>query len=194
LNNNGCHSGNLLAGIFSTERFPIRKFGNDNLEINSAGFISLRLRRTSPPEAGKCKHMTKKVYKKDWGKSVRVRPSQIEGKGIFAAKDIPAGELVMVISGEVISGKECERREEEDDNVYIFWNGRYYIDTANTKKIKYINHNCEPNCEVMERDKESLNLVSVREIKAGEEITMDYGYDEIYEICNCSICAQAEAS
>ncbi|MCK5087840.1 MAG: SET domain-containing protein, partial [Melioribacteraceae bacterium] len=113
----------------------------------------------------------------------------IEGKGIFAAEDIPSGKLVMVISGEVISGKECERREEEEDNVYIFWNGRYYIDTANTNKINNINHNCEPNCEVMDRDKESLNLVSIRNIKAGEEITMDYGYDEIYEICNCSVCS-----
>ena len=133
--------------------------------------------------------MTKKVYKKDWEKSVIVKSSVIEGNGIFASKKIPAGELVMVIKGDVISGKECERREEEEDNVYIFWNGRYYIDTANTDKIKYINHNCEPNCEVMDRDKESLNLVSIRDLKAGEEITMDYGYDEIYEICNCSICS-----
>ena len=57
-----------------------------------------------------------------------------------------------------------------------------------TKKIKYINHDCNPNCEVLDRDKETLNLVSSREIKKGEEITIDYGYEEIYDDCNCRTC------
>ena len=127
-------------------------------------------------------------FLKDWEDSVVVKRSPIHGKGIYASKKIPANELVMVIKGEVITGKECERREEEDNNVYIFWNGRYYIDTVKTKKIKYINHDCDPNCEVLDRDKESLNLVSSREIKKGEEITIDYGYEEIYEDCNCRTC------
>ena len=127
-------------------------------------------------------------FDRDFEKNVVVRNSAIHGKGIFANRNIPAEELVMVIQGEVITGKECERREEEEDNVYIFWNGRYYIDTANTKKIKYINHDCEPNCYVLDRDKETLNLVSQRPIKKDEEITMDYGYDEIYEECTCNTC------
>lgn len=130
----------------------------------------------------------KYTFERNWEDNVIVLESPLHGKGIFAQCDIPEGELVMIIKGEVISGKECERREEEEDNVYIFWNGRYYIDTANTDKIKYINHQCDPNCEVLDRDRDSLNLVSTREIKAGEEITMDYGYDEIYEICTCEFC------
>ncbi|MBU0559558.1 MAG: SET domain-containing protein [Bacteroidetes bacterium] len=124
----------------------------------------------------------------NWSNSVVVRYSPIEGKGIFAVNIIPAGELVLIIEGEVISGGECELREENDNNVYIFWNGDYYIDTINTDKIKYINHCCEPNCEVLDRDENSLNLVAQRDIMEGEEITMDYGYDEIYEMCNCKIC------
>jgi SET domain-containing protein len=129
-----------------------------------------------------------KKYTKSWEEFVSVGSSSIAGTGIFASTDIPCDELVMIIRGEVITGKECERREDEEDNVYIFWNGRYFIDTRNTGKIKYINHSCDPNCEVLDRDKESLNLVSCRDIKAGEEITMDYGYDEIYEICSCEVC------
>ncbi|MGD8779474.1 MAG: SET domain-containing protein-lysine N-methyltransferase [Ignavibacteria bacterium] len=132
--------------------------------------------------------MKVKKFNRDWEDSIVVKKSKIHGKGIFASKNIPKDELVMIIKGEVITGKECERREEEDNNVYIFWNGRYYIDTVNTEKIKYINHDCNPNCIVLERDKESLNLVSSREIKKDEEITMDYGYDEIYEECRCRTC------
>nr|WP_319776222.1 SET domain-containing protein [uncultured Sphaerochaeta sp.] len=132
-----------------------------------------------------------KNFARSFENSVVVKKSKIHGKGIFASQTIPPNELVMVISGEVISGKECERREWEDDNVYIFWNGRTYIDTIKTKKIKYINHDCDPNCEVLARDKESLNLVSSREIKKGEEISMDYGYEEIYENCNCKTCTSS---
>ena len=128
------------------------------------------------------------MFLKEWENSVVVKKSPIHGKGIYAKENIPADELIMIIKGEVITGKECERREEEENNVYIFWNGRYYIDTARTKKIKYINHDCDPNCDVLDRDKESLNLVSAREIKKGEEITIDYGYEEIYEDCNCRTC------
>jgi SET domain-containing protein len=132
-----------------------------------------------------------KKFNKNWEDSVIVKSSKIEGSGIFTSTKIPGKELVMIIQGELITGTECERREEEEDNVYIFWNGRYYIDTNNTAKIKYINHSCDPNCDVLDRDKESLNLVSSREIKTGEEITMDYGYEEIYDICACEICRES---
>lgn len=120
---------------------------------------------------------------------VEVKASDIHGKGIFTTVDIPEGSFIMVIDGEVISGEECERREDEEDNVYIFWNGDTYIDTINTTKIKYINHNCDFNCDVIDRDENTLSLIAYRDIKAGEELTIDYGYDEIYEYCTCSLCA-----
>ncbi|MBU1100095.1 MAG: SET domain-containing protein [Bacteroidetes bacterium] len=127
-------------------------------------------------------------FSKDWESSIKVKNSLIHGKGMFAKNIIPKNELVLVIRGEVISGEECEKRELEKNNVYIFWNGKTYIDTINTKVIKYINHDCDPNCEVFERDEESLNLVAIKDIMVGEEITMDYGYEEIYENCNCRTC------
>ena len=125
---------------------------------------------------------------KNWDSSVVVRDSEIHGKGIFASTFIPKGDLVMVISGEVIDGDECERREEEYNNVYIFWNGDTYIDTDKTEKIRYINHDCAPNCEVMDRDEETLNLVAVADIYPDDEITIDYGYEEIYDDCTCRTC------
>jgi hypothetical protein len=124
----------------------------------------------------------------DYGNRIIVRDSNIHGMGIFTTSDIPKNSLIMIISGEVISGDECERREEEENNVYIFWNGDNYIDTSNTDKIKYINHKCDFNCDVIERDEESLYLTAYRDIKKGEELTIDYGYDEIYEYCNCTLC------
>jgi len=123
-----------------------------------------------------------------YSKKIEVRESAIHGHGIFAKECIPAGEVIMVIEGEVISEEECIRRENEEDNVYIFWNGDNYIDTANTDIIKYINHDCEYNCEVDDRDHRSLFLLSAVDIQPGDELTIDYGYDEIYEYCKCNTC------
>jgi uncharacterized protein len=119
---------------------------------------------------------------------LEAKESAIHGKGIFTTVDIPEDSIIMVISGDVISGDECERREELG-NVYIFWNGDTYIDVENTDKIKYINHNCDCNCEVDDNDDSSLFLIASRNISAGEELTIDYGYEEIYEMCKCSFCA-----
>jgi len=120
---------------------------------------------------------------------LEAKESNIHGKGIFTTVDIPEGSIIMIIAGEAISGDECERREELG-NVYIFWNGDNYIDVENTDKIKYINHQCDYNCEVGDRDEFSLFLIAARDIKAGEELTIDYGYEEIYEMCKCSLCSE----
>ncbi len=119
-----------------------------------------------------------------------VKESPIHGYGIFTSGLIPEGSKIMLIEGEVISGDECERRENEEENVYIFWNGDTYIDTVHTEKIKFINHMCDCNCEVEDNDETSLWLVAARDIEAGEELTIDYGYDEIYENCHCAFCEE----
>jgi SET domain-containing protein len=119
---------------------------------------------------------------------VYVKDSPIHGKGIYTSRFINTGAKIMVIGGEVLSGEECERREDEENNVYIFWNGETYIDTNNTEKIKYINHDCDYNCDVQDRDESTLWLVAARDIKIDEELTIDYGYDEIYETCSCNNC------
>ena len=124
----------------------------------------------------------------DHEKYIYVQNSVIHGNGLFTSVDIQAGTLVMKISGEMISGNECERREEAESNVYIFWkDDNSYIDTSQSEKIKYINHNCNFNCDVAEIDNE-LVLIAAQNICAGEELTIDYGYEEIYAGCSCIDC------
>ena len=126
---------------------------------------------------------------KDYEKFVVVKESDIHGKGIFISTKVHKDKKIMCIKGDVIDGDECERREEEEDNVYIFWNGDdCYIDTSMTKKIKYINHDCDFNCDVVENGRGGLMLIAYHTIEAGEELTIDYGYDDIYENCECNSC------
>jgi SET domain-containing protein len=116
-----------------------------------------------------------------------VKESNIHGAGLFTSINISAGSTIMLIKGEAISEEECIIREDEG-NVYIFWNEDNYIDTSSTEKIKYINHNCDYNCDVIDGGPDYLVLVASREILVDEELTIDYGYEEIYDYCNCNLC------
>ncbi len=123
---------------------------------------------------------------------LEARESAIHGMGVFTTIPIPKDEVIMRITGDVIDEDECCRREEEENNVYIFYNGDNYIDVLNTPVIKYINHECDYNCYVDEGDETSLLLYAYRDIQPGEELTIDYGYDEIYDLCGCEICSNDE--
>jgi SET domain-containing protein len=118
-----------------------------------------------------------------------VKDSPVHGKGIFTQIPIRKDQLILEIRGEEIDAEECIRRENEENNVYVFWkDDNTYIDTSSTEKIKFINHSCDANCYIDEDDNGSLILIAARDIAAGEELTIDYGYDEIYEECTCSSC------
>ena len=74
--------------------------------------------------------------------------------------------------------------------VYIFTlNERYDINgKVSWNLAKYINHSCDPNCETdIIRGKIWIN--AIKDIKKGEELTYDYGYDMHYfedHPCRCN--------
>ncbi len=116
--------------------------------------------------------------------AIAVKESKLHGKGIFANKDFFENQTIMIIKGEVIDANECIRREEQANNVYIFYmNDDCFLDTAQTQTIKYINHSCTPNAYVDDNDESSLLLKAQQSIAIGEEITINYDYPEIFELC-----------
>ncbi|MDP2815208.1 MAG: SET domain-containing protein-lysine N-methyltransferase [Rectinemataceae bacterium] len=133
-----------------------------------------------------------------------VRSSRIHHKGVFARMDIPKKTKIIEYVGEKISKKESERRADEvierakaDKNhgaVYIFdLNRRRDIDgNVPYNTAKYINHSCHPNCEIHDLYGH-IWIVALRDIRKGEEISYDYGYDyESYEdhpcLCGTEVC------
>ena len=123
--------------------------------------------------------MQKKLYK--------LSKSGIHNRGLFAAVDIPKGTRVIEYLGEKITKAESERRAIAWENdarkkgkglVFIFeLNQRYDIDGNIPKNdARFINHSCEPNCEA-EVIRGHIWILTLRDIKAGEELTYDYGYD-----------------
>ena len=90
---------------------------------------------------------------------LRIGTSRIAGQGLFAAQDIKKGTDIIQYIGEKISKEESKRRLAEG-NAYIFeLNDRWDIDGSPLYNIaRYINHSCDPNCEV-QRTTRTLGLL-----------------------------------
>ena len=117
-----------------------------------------------------------------------IAPSIIEGQGAFARRDLVKGTLVIEYIGEKISKAESLRRCELQ-NWYIFaLDDQFDLDgNFDWNPARCLNHSCAPNCEAEFIDKR-LWIVTLRDIKAGEELTFNYGYDlEFYHEhpCKC---------
>jgi len=108
---------------------------------------------------------------------VWVGKSRIAGQGLFAAQDIKQDARIIPYIGEKISKDESTRRLVQG-NVYIFTLNEYFdIDGKTLKnKARYINHSCDPNCEV-ELTSRTIWIVALRNITAEEELTYNYGYE-----------------
>lgn len=120
-----------------------------------------------------------------------IRQSEIDNKGAFATEDIPKGTRVAEYVGEKINSEEAERRETINDEkgvTYIFClDEEYCIDGAvGGNDSRFINHSCEPNCDYAIEDGRIFYYAN-RDIKKGEELTIDYDYDadSKREICLC---------
>ena len=117
-----------------------------------------------------------------------VGKSRIAGKGLFTAQEITKGTRILQYIGEKITKAESEKRLAQG-NTYIFaFNDHWDIDGKVLRnKARYINHSCEPNCEVHTTSR-TIWIVALRDIKAGEELTFNYGYeldDELAQSCTC---------
>jgi SET domain-containing protein len=137
--------------------------------------------------------------KKTTSKYIELRNSKIHGIGIFARRNIPKGTKIIEYVGRLISKKESEELAEKQlefslsnkqkGAVYIFeLNKKFDIDgNVFWNTARFINHSCSPNCET-EDDDRHIWILALRDIKKGEELSYNYGYDlEDYKehICKC---------
>ena len=120
--------------------------------------------------------------------NLTVKDSSVHGMGLFSTMDHKEGQIITIISGELIDADECVKREDEG-NVYIFYKDEdEYIDASNHSQLRYLNHSCNYNCDIDEDENGNLILFAATDIRSGEELTIDYGYDEIYDYCSCTDC------
>ncbi len=105
------------------------------------------------------------------------RRSAIHGTGGFARTDIATGTHVIEYVGEKITKAESLARCEQN-NEYIFALSDEQDLDGNVpwNPARFLNHSCAPNCEAL-LEEERIWIVALRDIRAGEELTFNYGYD-----------------
>jgi SET domain-containing protein len=101
------------------------------------------------------------------------RSSDIHAAGCFTLDDIPKGTIVLEYTGERITKEEGDERYNGRSFTYLFGigNGKMVIDGHGM--AMFVNHSCQPNCEVDEV-KGRIFIKALRKIKSGEELTYDY--------------------
>lgn len=115
------------------------------------------------------------------------------GLGLFALSPIKKGDFIIEYTGEHLTNDEADRR----GGKYLFiLTKKITVDGRGRSNIaRYINHSCRPNAEP-EIKKGTIIIQAKRNIKAGEELTYDYGKEYWNEHikpfgCRCEKCAPA---
>lgn len=118
---------------------------------------------------------------------LEARPLPAKGEyGVFTREAIAPGELLIVWSGNIVTGEQLAELPERmrshslqvDENCYQVPNGP-------TSVADLVNHSCSPNAGLAGQ----ISLVAMRAIGPGEEICFDYAmsdgshYDEF--VCGC---------
>jgi hypothetical protein len=87
----------------------------------------------------------------------------VEGVGRFANDSIKANTLIAIIGGVIV--------DEPDQMICMPIGNHLYLHQVHSLFRATTNHSCEPNCRV-----QGFNtIVSIRDITAQEELTIDYG-------------------
>jgi uncharacterized protein len=113
-----------------------------------------------------------------------IRKSSIHRYGVYAAERIPANRKVIEYTGKRLN----RRQAKYTDHTYLFTLDNYWsIDGAvGGSGAEIINHSCNPNLEsrIM---KGHILYMSLRVIRPGEELTVDYNFskDTDREPCHC---------
>ena len=111
--------------------------------------------------------------------------SRIHRWGIYAGEDIPVNRKVIEYTGERLNPKQRKQRE-QGNSKYLFILDKYWtLDGAvGGSGAEFINHSCDPNL-VTRIVKGHILYFSRRKIRKGEELTIDYNYDDTDEVMKC---------
>jgi uncharacterized protein len=114
------------------------------------------------------------------------------GHGLFARRSFEKSDFIVEYTGERISTAHADALKTR----YLFeLDEKWTIDGSSRDNIaRYINHSCEPNAEAEIHDDHIL-ISATRDIREGEEITIDYGEEYFDEFirpfgCKCVRCTR----
>src|SRR5512133_3106755 len=116
---------------------------------------------------------------------IRVQPSGIHGTGVFAKRKIPKGTRVLEYAGRRLAKVEllaAAGRGERKLTYVLNLDEDTAIDGAEQgNDARFVNHSCEPNCEVYIFDGTPY-LYAMQDIPAEAELTFDYQLQSVSSV------------
>ena len=107
------------------------------------------------------------------------KKSGINNWGLFAGQNFKEGDKVIEYKGKKYTHKQAEEDDRFDNSkaIYLFTLNKKTVLDGDTKSntAKYINHSCDPNCEV-DIIKGKIWIIAEKNIKKGDELSYDYGF------------------
>jgi uncharacterized protein len=111
--------------------------------------------------------------------AIFVAPSDLHGKGVFAARDIEVDEVIEVCPTLLFPKAQLEAmRQTVLDDYYFDWgdDGEWFAVCLGYGSL--YNHSYTPNAEYgMDFEAETIDFYCIRPISAGEEILINYNGD-----------------
>jgi SET domain-containing protein len=114
---------------------------------------------------------------------IDVRQSGIHGHGAFAAQDFHEGQRLGIYEGRRYTASQAGRRDWDSRLTYVFGltDGTVIDASDGGNASRHINHSCSPNCVAYEepgpRGKLVVAFYALRDIRAGEELFLDYSLE-----------------
>jgi len=111
---------------------------------------------------------------------VEVRDSLIHGLGVFALQNLPKGSDIGRYDGRRYTARQIARISWNEKLTYLFGlsDGTTIDGGEGGNATRHLNHACAPNCEAVEEEDEkgriSVRIMTLKRIKAGQELFIDY--------------------
>lgn len=102
---------------------------------------------------------------------LEVRETGKYGRGVFAGEKIKKNRLLTKLLGDKLGLQECWHRIDSGDETLtdaFQIDDEIYLDLK--EPYRFFNHCCEPNAAI----KNDNDLIAIRDIEKGEEVTFDY--------------------
>ena len=121
---------------------------------------------------------------------LKVKKSNIYGKGCYALTHFPARKKIETYTGELIKGSrkiQARIRRQADSAIKIITiDEETAIDGAvGGNETAYINHSCDPNAFIRIVPGLKVAIFARRDIQPGEELTINYRDPHHPEVCRC---------
>ncbi len=112
------------------------------------------------------------MKKENWiSPKIDIRKSESEGKGMYAAQPIQAGEEVVRFGGEYSDDQNVVEAAKSAGKLIMQWDENLWsIEDRGDGDDYFLNHSCDSNLWM----KDAYTLMAKRDIQVGEELTADY--------------------